>query len=107
MARPSTDLDVDPVVSFTINIGISIAEIRKYHIPYIGAFLTAVGAIKEINSYSNRAELARYEEAMNQGTGVLIITWDVAGSRCVPASYNAYYSWNGKDDLFEEGDDLL
>ena len=26
---------------------------------------------------------------------------------CVPASYNAYYSRNGKDDLFEGGDDLL
>ena len=108
MARPMTSLDTMEVINISIDVGTYVLKRKGYQLPPSAKyFIIAMNAIAGINRLSNYAELARYEEAMNQGTGVLIITWDVAGSRCVPASYNAYYSWNGKDDLFEEGDDLL
>lgn len=108
MARPMTSLDTMEIINISIDMGTYVLKRKGYQLPPSAKyFIIAMNAIAGINRLSNYAELARYEEAMNQGTGVLIITWDVAGSRCVPASYNAYYSWNGKDDLFEEGDDLL
>ena len=47
----------------------------------------------------DKIDLEAYEEAMNKGEGVLIITWAVEGDpRIHRNSYTKYISWDGKSN---------
>ena len=94
-ARPLTTLQTSTAVSEISGAIVSVAGKLGYEIPYVGGVLGVLGGIAFINDISLQTELSRYETAMNQGTGVLIVTWDVEGARCVHSSFEVYYSWDG------------
>ena len=63
-------------------------------VPYLDKILFAVDVIQKFNQKATELELNKFANIMDSGSGVLIITWDIEGTRCGNSSFTEYLSVN-------------
>ena len=67
---------------------------------FITVGLYAIDLISWFNEKATLSDTRNYINAMNGGTGVLVVVWSIYGPRCVGGNYTSYYSWDGRGDPF-------
>ena len=63
-------------------------------VPYLDKILFTVDVIQKFNQKATELELNKIANIMDSGSGVLIITWDIEGTRCGNSSFTEYLSVN-------------
>ena len=79
--------------SLTLTI---IKKVAKYEVPYIGEIFLVGDCISLWDDFCERVDRERYKDAMDKGEGVLIIEWEMSGSRVVSTEFVEYHSWQGR-----------
>ena len=100
MSKELTGPGIIDVASLGLGVISSLEPVAKA-VPYLGPALITFDTIRLYEDAMSKFDLEDYEEAMNQGQGVLIVTWAVEGdSRIYGGSYTKYYSWSGIGNPF-------